>query len=101
MADKVEEPQNMAQVRAEVDRLDREIVARLARRFQMMDAAARIKPQRDHVRDEERKAQVLDNVRSLARGHGAPDERIADLYDRLIESSIAYEFERFDKRRQS
>ena len=46
----------MTQVRAGVDRLDREIVALLAERFRYMEAAARIKPDRNEVRDEARKA---------------------------------------------
>lgn len=90
-------PQSMAEVRAEVDRLDREIVAALACRFEMMAHAARIKPARDQVRDEARKADVLAKVRGLADQHGAPVDRVAGLYDALIESSIAYEFEVYDR----
>ena len=44
--------QTMAEVRAGVDALDQELVALIARRFAFMDAAARIKPSRDAVRDE-------------------------------------------------
>jgi isochorismate pyruvate lyase len=86
----------MAEVRAGVDALDAKIVALIAERFGYMDAAARIKPQRAAVRDEERKAEVLAHVRSLAEAAGIPAQVVADAYDRLIEGSIAYEFERFD-----
>ena len=41
---------DMSQVRAGVDAVDRELVALLARRFEYMDAAARIKPTRKAVR---------------------------------------------------
>jgi isochorismate pyruvate lyase len=61
-----------------------------------MNAAARIKPERDAVRDEGRKAEVLANVRRLAAEHEVPEGAIAELYERLIEASIAYEFDRFD-----
>lgn len=88
----------MAQVRAGVDQTDRELVALLARRFGYMDAAARIKPGRDQVRDEVRKAQVIDNVRALAQQHGLPTSALAALWDQLVEASIAYEFEVFDAR---
>jgi isochorismate pyruvate lyase len=57
----------MAEVRAGVDAVDRALVALLARRFGYMDAAARIKPERGHVRDEARKAQVIANA---VRMHG-------------------------------
>ncbi|MGF1607043.1 MAG: chorismate mutase [Rhodothalassiaceae bacterium] len=91
------DPQTMSDVRAEVDRLDREIVERLALRFEMMAHAARIKPDRSVVRDEVRKADVLAKVRASAQAAGAPDDRIARLYDALIESSIAYEYEVYDR----
>jgi len=86
----------MAEVRAGVDSLDREIVALLAERFRYMDAAARIKPDRGAVRDEGRKAEVIANASAHARREGAPEASVAELYDRLVEASIAYEFDRFD-----
>lgn len=90
---------NMAEVRHGVDRLDEEIVALIGERFRYMDAAARIKPEREAVRDEGRKAQVLANVERLAADHGVPAEAAAELYERLVEASIAYEFGRFDATR--
>jgi len=88
--------ETMAQVRAGVDQTDRELVALLARRFGYMDAAARIKPDRDAVRDDVRKAQVIDNVRRHARAAGIPEVVIAAVWEALVEGSIAYEFDRFD-----
>ena len=89
----------MAEVRQGVDRLDEQLVALIGERFRYMDAAARIKPDRAAVRDEARKAQVLGNVRGLAEQANVPVKAIADLYERLIEASIAYEFDRFDETR--
>jgi len=91
--------QTMIEVRAGVDQLDRQLVDLLARRFGYMDAAARIKPDRATVRDEARKAQVIDNVRARARAVGIPDTVIADVWEALVEGSIAYELERFDSLR--
>ena len=91
-----EQCKTMLEVRAGVDQTDRELVALLARRFGYMDAAARIKPDRGTVRDEVRKAQVIDNVRGAARAEGIPDTVIADVWEALVEGSIAYELERFD-----
>ena len=90
----------MAEVRHGVDRLDEQIVALLAERFRYMEAAARIKPGREAVRDEARKADVLAKVRAASEKEGAPADRIALLYDDLIESSIGYEFERYDATRR-
>jgi isochorismate pyruvate lyase len=91
---------DMAEVRHGVDRLDEEIVALLAERFRYMEAAARIKPERSQVRDEARKAEVIANARRAALASGAPADRVASLYEALVESSIAYELERFDERPQ-
>ena len=86
----------MSEVRAGVDALDRELVALLARRFAFMRAAARIKPERGMVRDEVRKAAVIAAARLEAERIGAPSERIAALWEALVESSIAYELEQWD-----
>ena len=70
----------MAEVRAGVDQLDRELVAMLARRFAYMDAAARIKPTRE--------AQRL----------GVPETVVVEMWETLVEGSIAYELAAFDRR---
>ncbi|MFZ3483838.1 chorismate mutase [Sphingomonas sp. 3-13AW] len=88
----------MAEVRAGVDQLDRELVALLARRFAYMDAAARIKPERGHVRDEGRKAEVIANARAEAVRLGVPEDVVGDLWEQLVEASIAYELAAFDRR---
>lgn len=88
----------MAEVRAGVDAVDRALVDLLALRFGYMDAAARIKPARGQVRDEARKAQVIANARAHARDAGIPEDPIAELWDGLVEASIAYELEAFDRR---
>lgn len=86
----------MPEVRAGVDATDAQLVALLARRFGYMRAAARIKPSRDAVRDEARKAQVISNVRAHALAVGLPPERLAAIWDALIEQSIAYEYDIWD-----
>lgn len=88
----------MAEVRAGVDALDRELVGLLRRRFDYMEAAARIKPERAAVRDEARKRQVIEQARAAAEGAGLPDEAVAQMWEVLVEASIAYELERFDRR---
>lgn len=89
----------MAEVRAGVDDVDRQVVALLARRFGYMNAAARIKPDRDAVRDEWRKADVLAKVDAAAEALGVDRQLMARLYEDLIESSIAHELQEFDRRR--
>ncbi|BCA60125.1 chorismate mutase [Sphingomonas sp. HMP6] len=88
----------MAEVRTGVDHVDRALIALLARRFAYMDAAARIKPERGAVRDEARKAQVIANACAEARAAGVPEDAVAELWERLVEASIAYELAAFDRR---
>ena len=87
----------MTEVRHGIDTLDEQIVTLIGERFRYMDAAARIKPERGHVRDEARKAQVKSNACAVAAREGAPVAVIDQLYETLIEASIAYEFVEFDR----
>jgi len=89
----------MSEVRAGIDDIDRRVVELVARRFRFMDAAARIKPDRDAVRDEVRKAEVLAKVDKAAADAGVDRSLIARIYEELIEGSIAYEFVEFDRLR--
>jgi len=89
--------QTMTEVREGVDALDRELVALLAKRFGYMRAAARIKPNRDAVRDEDRKASVIAAAVAEAEAHGIPGDVIGDIWERLVEGSIAYEFGEWDR----
>ena len=91
--------ETMIEVRAGVDQVDRELVALLVRRFGYMDAAARIKPDREAVRDEVRKAEVLDNVARAAAAAGLEPDRLRAVWNELVEQSIAYEFDRWDRER--
>ena len=90
---------NMTDVRAGVDEVDAQLVDLLSRRFAYMDAAARIKTDRAVVRDEARKQQVLSHVQALAHQVGVPVEVVVDLWERLVEASIAYELEKWDAMR--
>lgn len=94
-----EQCETMSEVRAGVDAVDRELVGLLARRFGYMRAAARIKPDRDAVRDEVRKASVIAAAVAEAEAQGIPVEVIADIWERLVEGSIAYEFGEWDRLR--
>jgi len=94
-----EDCETMIEVRAGVDQVDRELVALLVRRFGYMDAAARIKADRAAVRDEARKAEVLDNVAHEAEAAGLEPARLRAVWDELVEQSIAYEAVQWDRLR--
>jgi isochorismate pyruvate lyase len=88
---------DMREVRIGVDTTDRELMDLLDRRFGYMRAAARIKTDRNVVRDEARKAEVIDNARAKAEARGLPAEKIAQIWDDLVEASIAYELAEWDR----
>ncbi len=93
------ECQTMLDVRYEVDRLDISIVELLAERQTYMDAAARIKNNRDLVRDEARIEDVVSKVKNLATIFGLDHSIAEPVYRLLIEKCIAYELNSFDKQR--
>jgi isochorismate pyruvate lyase len=87
----------MVEVRRGVDTTDAALIALLARRFGYMNAAARIKNDRDAVRDEARKTQVIANVEAAAIEAQIPVQPITEMWDRLVEASIAYELAAWDE----
>lgn len=86
----------MAEVRAGVDATDRELMALIDRRFGYMRAAARIKPHREAVRDEVRKAAVIANARADSTARNLPTDRVGAIWEMLVEASIAYELDEWD-----
>ena len=86
----------MAQVRQGVDALDRLLVTILAERQRYMDAAARIKPNREAVRDTARIEDVVAKVKGQAHQVGLSEEIAEPVWRLLIERCIAYEFEAWD-----
>jgi isochorismate pyruvate lyase len=100
MEDKPKSPnacETMSDVRAGVDATDREIIELLERRFGYMRAAARIKQSRETVRDETRKAAVIQAAVAEAERRGIPGDVVGDIWERLVEGSIAYEFDEWDR----
>ena len=89
--------QTMREVRTGVNATDRELMELLARRYGYMRAAARIKTDRNTVRDEARKAEVIGNARDDALAHQLPADDISQIWELLVESSIAYELVEWDR----
>lgn len=88
--------QTMADVRYEIDRLDRELVALIAERQSFMDAAARIKQDRNVVRDEARIQDVLNKVQVEADRQGLSRSIAAPVWRTMMDRCIAYEFQAWD-----
>ena len=91
--------QPMADVRAGVDALDRQLVTLLAIRQRYMEAAARIKPDRSAVHDPARIEQVVANVRAVAAEAGLSHAIAEPVWRLLVDRCIAHEFAHYDKLR--
>ena len=91
---------DMRDVRRGVDAIDRELMDLLERRFGYMRAAARIKSDRHAVRDEARKAEVVGNARSDAVRRNLPADSLMQIWEDLVETSIAYELVEWDRLRE-
>lgn len=83
---------SMADIRAEIDRVDRALVHLLAERAAYIDRAATVKtginlPARIDARVEE----VVANVRAHAQDNGLPPDLVEKLWRRLIDWSITRE----------
>ena len=99
MAKQPQDCQTMAEVREGVDALDRELVRLLVTRQGYMDAAARIKPNRDAVYDAARIEDVVEKVLAEAKRSGLSADIAEPVWRKLIERCIAHEFDRFDATR--
>lgn len=82
----------MADIRAEVDRLDAALIGLFAARTGYVDRAARIKAGVGlPARIDSRVAQVVDNVRRHAVAQGLPPEPFETIWRGLVDWSIARE----------
>jgi isochorismate pyruvate lyase len=94
-----EQCRTMVEVRVGVDALDRALVRLIAERQGYMDAAARIKPDRNVVHDDARIEDVVAKVKAAAREAGLSEAIAEPVWRTMIARCIAYEFERFDQLR--
>ena len=92
--------ENIAEVRAEIDRIDRVLVKLLSERQRYIERAAEIKSDRLTVRDEARVEDVISKVLSEARAAGLSAEIAEAVWRTLVERSIAFEFQAFDAKNQ-
>ena len=86
----------IAEVRAEIDRLDRDLVALLAERAGYVKRAARIKGRRAEIVDAERIEDVVAKARARARELGLAPDLVEAVYRLMIAQYIALETAEFD-----
>ena len=91
---------DMTEVRTEVDRIDRLLVALIAERQGYMSEAARIKQDRNVVHDEARIEDVVAKVKAFASETGLSANIAEPVWREMINQCIAFEFEEWDRLRE-
>ncbi len=90
----------MAEVRREIDRIDRDLAKLLAERQGYIEQAGQIKGERGAVRDEARIEDVVQKALAAAAQHGLSPAIAEPVWRLLIEKSIEHEFAVFDAKTQ-
>ena len=85
---------SMDEVRAEIDRIDAELVDFIADRFTYVDRAWQLKRSPAEARVPWRIQQVIDKVRTRASAKGLPPELVEALWRQMIGWFIQYEEEK-------
>ncbi|MEM1410469.1 MAG: chorismate mutase [Pseudomonadota bacterium] len=85
---------SMTEVRAEIDRLDQQLVALLAERWGYVDRAWQLKSSPDEATVPWRIQEVIDRVRSHAEKSGMPPALAEALWRQIIGWGIQYEEEK-------
>jgi isochorismate pyruvate lyase len=85
---------SMEEVRAEIDRIDRELVDRIGERFTYVDRAWQLKNSPAEARVPWRIQQVIDKVKARATEKRLPPELVEALWRQMIGWFIQYEEEK-------
>ena len=93
-----QQPDSLTRVRAEIDQVDDELVAILARREQLVRRAGKLKTDESAVRAPERVEQVIAGVRRRAAAHGADADIVERVYRTMIDCNIDLELRQLNAR---
>jgi len=86
-----EQCENIAEIRAEIDRIDRNIVAALGERLKYVRAASQFKTSEASVRAVERVRSLLEQRRAWAEDEGIDPEVVEKMYRDLLSFFIESE----------
>src|SRR5262245_32386201 len=92
-----DECSSLEEVRHEIDRIDRELIASLGRRARYVRAAARFKASEQDVAAPERRAAMMVDRRAWAAEAGLDPDVLEDVYQRLIAYFVRRELEHWSE----
>lgn len=96
-----EECENMTDIRAEIDRIDRQVVALLGQRFAYVKAASLFKTSETSVRAPERFQAMLQQRRAWAEDEGLNADAIEKMYCDLVNHFIEEEMKHWKSKVES
>ncbi|MBX9756941.1 MAG: isochorismate lyase [Pseudomonadaceae bacterium] len=92
---------DMSEIRAEIDRLDRAVIALLGQRFKYVQAASKFKTSAAAVRAPERFTAMLQQRREWAVEEQLSPDTIEKLYSDLVNHFIAEELQQWQQAQRS
>ena len=90
-----EKCENMLEIRAEIDSIDRNIIALIGKRYQYVKAAAKFKTSETSVKAPERFKAMLIERRAWAEQHGLSPDMVEKLYSDMVNYFISEELKLF------
>jgi isochorismate pyruvate lyase len=90
-----EDCKNISEIRAEIDRLDREMISLLGQRFAFVKAASRFKTNETSVCAPERFRTMLEQRRAWASEEGLNADAIEKMFRDLVDHFIEEELKRW------
>lgn len=95
-----EQCESMTDIRAEIDRLDRQVLALLGQRFAYVKAASKFKTSETTVRAPERLQAMLQQRRAWAEEEGLNADAIEKIYQDLVHHFINEEMKHWKQSRK-
>lgn len=89
----------LADVRREIDTIDRELMQLVAERSTFVRRAAELKARREDILDPARIEAVVAEVKREAESKGINAEVAAEAFRAMIDRFVAYEFREFDRKK--
>jgi len=97
---KAKDCKTLAELRAEIDRIDRKLVRLIAERGGFVRRAAELKAKRADVLDPARIAAILADIKREAEKLGLEPEVAEETFRAMIARFVAYEYREFDRRQK-
>ena len=88
---------SLEEVRANIDRIDNEIIRLIAERGTYVVQASQFKKDEDSVKDTGRVEKVIAKVRAKAEEYGADSDMVEALYREMISRFVNMEMSKFQK----